>query len=573
MKWNRDKLVKKYVQFFKKKGHKEIANASLIPENDPTVLFTTAGMHPLVPFLLGEKHPAGKRLVSIQRCIRTVDIGDVGDEFHMTFFEMLGNWSLGDYFKKEAVEMSYEFLTKVLGFDAEKLCVTVFEGDKDAPRDEESVKAWSGLGIPKERIFYLGKKDNWWGPAGEIGPCGPDTEIFYDSGKKRCGKDCKPGCGCGKYVEVWNNVFMEYEKKKDGSFVLLKQKNVDTGMGVERTVAMLNGFKSVYEIEEFALVVEKIRRLAKKYDEASGRIIADHITAAVFILGDEKGVAPSNLGRGYVLRRLIRGAIRRGELIGVKDGFCADVAEAVIDVRGRAYLILKKKKEFILDEIKKEEEKFRSGLSKGLRKFENIKSKKVSGREAFLLFSSYGFPVEMTIELAKEKGMSVDIKGFEKEFKKHQEISRAGAEKKFKSGLADTNEETKKLHTVTHLLHAALRKVLGSEVEQRGSNITRERLRFDFNFERKMSDEEIKKVENLVNKWISRGLKVVKEEMSVGEARKKGAIGLFEEKYDGEVSVYSIGDVSCEMCAGPHIGNTRELGVFKIVKEESSAAG
>ncbi|MBI2523207.1 alanine--tRNA ligase [Candidatus Woesearchaeota archaeon] len=569
-------LKNKYFEFFKEKGHKLISSASLIPEHDPTVLFTTAGMHPLVPYLMGEKHPLGKKLVDVQKCIRTVDIEEIGDASHLTFFEMLGNWSLGDYWKKDAIEWSFEFLTskKWLGLDKNKLHVTVFAGDEDAPKDEESVGVWGSLGIPKERIFYLPKKDNWWGPAGSTGPCGPDTEMFYDTGKEKCGKDCKPGCGCGKYFEVWNDVFMQYNKTKDGKYVSLKQKNVDTGMGVERTAAMLQGKNTVYEIETFAPIMEKIQSEAKEQNIKSMRIIADHLRASTFILGEK--VIPNNLDQGYVLRRLIRRSIRHFRLLGIgRENFTSEIARIVIDIYKKDYAELNENNSFILEELEKEEKKFKKTLEIGLREFNKlVKSDlRITGREAFILFSSYGFPWEMTQELAEEKGLKVDKSEFEKEFKRHQQLSRAGAEKKFKGGLADSSEESKRLHTATHLLNEALRKIISKDIVQKGSNITPERLRFDFNFDRKLTEGETKKVEDIVNKKIKEAIPVKREEMSLEEAKKKHAQGVFEHKYADRVSVYSIGDFSIEICGGPHVKNTKELGKFKIIKEESSAAG
>jgi alanyl-tRNA synthetase len=573
-------LKRKYFEFFKEKKHALISSASLIPEHDPTVLFTTAGMHPLVPYLMGEKHPSGKRVVNVQKCIRTDDIDEVGDPFHLTFFEMLGNWSFGDYWKKEAIEWSFEFLTskKWLGLDKEKLCVTVFAGDKDAPRDEESAKIWLGLGIPKERIFYLPKSDNWWGPAGTTGPCGPDTEMFIDTGKEKCSKECKPGCSCGKYFEIWNDVFMQYNKTADGKYEPLKQKNVDTGMGVERTIAMLQNKETVFETELFKPIIERIKENSKeKSDIRSMRVIADHLKAATFILGDEKRIAPSNLDQGYILRRLIRKSIRHFRLLGIeKENFAAEIAKLIIGIYKDDYVELEKNKGFILEELEKEEKKFKRTLAAGLRQFNKIvrKNNKITGKDAFLLFSSYGFPLEMTEELAKEKNLEINKEEFEKEFRKHQELSRAGAEKRFKGGLADSSEETKKLHTATHLLNEALRVVLKDRnIAQKGSNITPERLRFDFNFERKLTPEELKEVEDLVNQKIKEALPVKKEEMTLAEAKKQGAQGVFEGKYGEKVSVYSIGDFSKEVCGGPHVSNTSELGHLKIKKEESSAAG
>ncbi len=569
-------LKKKYFEFFKEKGHKLISSASLIPEHDPTVLFTTAGMHPLVPYLMGEKHPLGKRLVDVQKCIRTGDIDEVGNASHLTFFEMLGNWSLGNYWKKDAIEWSFEFLAskKWLGLDKNKIYVTVFAGDKDAPKDEESADIWKSLGVPEERIFYLPKKDNWWGPAGSTGPCGPDTEMFYDTGKEKCGRECKPGCSCGKYFEVWNDVFMQYNKTKDGKYEPLKQKNVDTGMGVERTAAMLQGKNTVYEIETFAPIMKKIQIEAKERNARSMRVIADHLRASAFILAEK--VAPSNLDQGYVLRKLIRRSIRHSRLLGIgRENFTSEIAKIVIDIYKNDYAELNENKSFILEELEKEEKKFKKTLEIGLREFNKLikQDSKITGKEAFILFSSYGFPWEMTQELAEEKGLKVDKSDFEKEFKKHQDLSRVGAEKRFKGGLADSSEESKRLHTATHLLNEALRKVISKDIVQKGSNITPERLRFDFNFERKLTEGETKKVEDLVNQKIKEAIPIKREEMSLEEAKKKHAQGLFEHKYTGRVSVYSMGDFSVEICGGPHVGNTKELGKFKIIKEESSAAG
>ena len=570
-------LKKKYFEFFKEKRHKLISSASLIPEHDPTVLFTTAGMHPLVPYIMGEPHPAGKRLVDVQKCIRTGDIDEVGDTSHLTFFEMLGNWSLGDYWKKEAIEWSLDFLTskKWLGLDKNKLHVTVFAGDKDAPRDEESSKIWQSLGIPKERIFYLPKEDNWWGPAGTIGPCGPDSEMFMDTGKEKCNEDCKPGCSCGKYFEVWNDVFIQYNKTKEGKYIPLKQKTVDTGMGIERTAAMLQGKKNVFETELFKPIIDKIDENSKKPNIRSMRIVADHLKAAVFILSEN--VTPSNLDRGYILRRLIRKSMRHFRILGIeKENFTSEIAKSAIKIYKDDYLELNENKNFILEELEKEEKKFKRTLEKGLKEFNKLieKGMKITGKDAFLLFSSYGFPLEMTEELAEEKNLSLNKEEFGKEFKKHQELSRFGAEKRFRGGLADISEETKKLHTATHLLNEAIRVVLKNKnIVQKGSNITKDRLRFDFNFDRKLTPEEIKKVEDLVNEKIKRGLEVKKEEMPLEEAKKKNAQGVFEHKYSERVSVYTIGNFSIEICGGPHVKNTKELGTFKIIKEESCAAG
>ena len=689
-------LKRKYIEFFKQYNHKEIPNASLIPENDPTVLFTTAGMHPLVPFLAGQKHPAGKKLVNVQRCIRTGDIHEVGNDYHLTFFEMLGNWSLGDYFKEEAIKMSYEFLTskKWLNLSPEKLAISVFKGDKDAPRDEESAKIWIQLGIPKERIAYLPKKDNWWGPAGLTGPCGPDTEMFCWNSPKPVPK--KFDSSDKNWVEIWNDVFMQYEKTKINAilvdaihclfdesrklnkellnllqsyntklivvtnadlkdeknqplselkkqnievftingkpektnpeyfkkllakynlktneiiyfdhakenvsaakrininsglfqnvqqiktfideniytFLSLKQKNVDTGMGVERTVTVLQQKNSVYETESFSPIINKIKGLAKIKNERSIRIIADHLKASVFILAE--GIQPSNLEQGYVLRRLIRTSIRHGRLLGIENDFTTPIAKEVIKIYPE-YEILNKNKDFIFMQLKKEEEKFKKTLSLGLRQFEKlIKNKKITGKGAFILFSTYGFPLEMTEDLAKEHKIKLNKKEFEKEFKKHQELSRTATKGRFRSGLIDESETTTKLHTATHLLHAALRQILGKHVQQKGSNITPERLRFDFSHDKKLTQEEIKKIETLVNKKIKESLPIASEEMTPEEAKKQGALGFFEHKYGDKVSVYTIKDFSKEICTGPHVKNTKEIGKFKIIKEEAVASG
>lgn len=576
----RKELIESYLNFFKERGHEVIPNAPLIPEHDPTVLFTTAGMHPLVPFILGEEHPAGKRLVNVQKCIRTTDIEEVGDDTHLTFFEMLGNWSLGDYWKEDAIKFSYEFLTskKWLGLNKDRIHVSVFSGDELIAKDEESAKIWMKLGIPKERIWFFGKEHNFWGPAGLTGPCGPSTEIFYDTGKEKCSEKCNPSCNCGKYFEIWNDVFMEYNKTSEGKYEKLKRKTVDTGVGVERTVAMLQSKSNVYDIEVFSPIIEKIKNLANipkptSEQEKSIRIISDHLKAATFILAEH--VSPSNIDRGYVLRRLIRKAIRHGRLLGLQD-FSKIIVEEVIKIYEKDYKHLIEHKPFILSEIEKEEKRFLKTLEKGLKKFEEIVSnikETVSGKDAFDLYQSYGFPIEMTQELAKERGFEVDVEGFKLEFKKHQQISRQATEKRFKGGLADITKEATKLHTATHLLHQALRDVLGKHVRQHGSHITSERLRFDFNFNRKLTQEEIRKVEEIVNRKIKEDLPVWKEEMTLDEAKKRGALAFFGEKYGKKVFVYFIGDYSKEVCGGPHVKNTKELGRFKIIKEEGVGAG
>ena len=649
-----------FLKFFESKGHKVIPSASVIPENDPTVLFTTAGMHPLVPYLMGEKHPMGTRLTDVQKCIRTGDIDDVGDPSHLTFFEMLGNWSLGDYFKEQMIPWSWEFLTSKewLGLDPNRLAFTVFAGDEDCPRDEEAANLWRKQGVKDDHLFYLPKKHNWWGPAGVTGPCGPDTEMFIIKDQPPCGPDCSPACSCGRYLEIWNDVFMQYEKQADGTFIPLKQKNVDTGMGLERTYCVLKGVKTVYETEIFAGIIGKIEELSgKKYgqDEETTkaiRIISDHMRTATFIIGDDRGVTPSNVDQGYVLRRLIRRAVRHGMKLGMPEGFTCEIAKVIIDQYKDNYPELDRNGEHILEQLRLEEERFQRTLKKGMAEFEKVfaniqkltngfdtvrqalkdsftpeviermkqmeatannvgstfrptpemqetiaefkkfgeavetikafgekldkyrtGSATIDGRSAFKLYDTYGFPIEITCEMAAEKGLTVDVDGFNERFRKHQENSHAGAEQRFKGGLADNSEETAKLHTATHLLHAALRKVLGPEVAQKGSNITAERLRFDFSFGRKMTDEEKKEVERLVNESIQAAVPVVCEEMTVAEAKAQGAIGLFESKYGERVKVYTMGEFSKEICGGPHAANTGDLKSFKIKKEEASSAG
>nr|WP_314780191.1 alanine--tRNA ligase [uncultured Treponema sp.] len=583
-----DELRSKYIDFFKSKGHVEISGRSLIPENDPTVLFTTAGMHPLVPYLMGEPHPAGTRLTDVQKCVRTGDIDDVGDASHLTFFEMLGNWSLGDYFKKESISYSFEFLTdeKYLGIPIDKLSFTVFEGNEDAPRDEESASIWESLGVSKDRIFFLPKEDNWWGPAGETGPCGPDTEIFIDTGKPACGSNCRPGCNCGKYVEIWNNVFMQYHKNMDGSYSPLERKCVDTGMGVERTVAMLQGKPSVYNTEAFTSIIKSIEDISGvKYGDnektyTSIRIIADHVRTACFILGDPKTTLPSNIGAGYVLRRLIRRAVRHGKKLGIDGNFLSVPASAVIAQNAGFYTELKENETLILTELKAEEDKFLETLKKGEAEFEKMlpnllknPKKIIPGRMAFKLYDTYGFPIELTEELASESGLTVNREEFDEAFKKHQELSRAGSEQVFKGGLADHSEQTTAYHTATHLLHKALRMVLGDHVQQKGSNITAERLRFDFSHPEPMTEAEKKEVERLVNEAIKADLPVTMEVMPLEEAKKIGAMALFGEKYEDVVKVYKIGDFSTEVCGGPHVEKTGILGNFVIKKEQSSSSG
>jgi len=583
-----NELRRIYIDFFKEKGHAEIAGKSLIPENDPTVLFTTAGMHPLVPYILGEPHPAGKMLVDCQKCMRTDDIDEVGDSAHLTFFEMLGNWSLGDYFKKDAIAFSYEFLTspRWLGFKPDSLSVTVFAGDAEVPPDNEAAENWKSIGIPKERIHFLPRKDNWWGPAGQTGPCGPDTEMFIDTGIPACGPDCKPGCNCGKFIEVWNDVFMQYNKTLDGKYLPLAQKTVDTGMGVERTLAMIQGKKTVFETELFWPIIEHLQKITgKQYGsdnvvDTSFRIIADHLRSSVFIIGDDRGVKPSNLGQGYILRRLIRRTIRHGRKLGLEGSFLGTLALDVITINEGFYPELRERAEMITTELGLEEERFSETLQKGEKEFEKLlpnlmknPQKIIPGRVAFRLYDTYGFPIEITEELAREHGMGVDRKGFDEAFEKHQELSKAGAEKIFKGGLADHSEMTTRLHTATHLLHKALRMVLGTHVAQKGSNITVERLRFDFSHPQPMTEEQVRKVEAIVNEQIARKLPVTMEVMTIEEARASGAIALFGEKYAEKVKVYTIGDFSKEVCGGPHVENTSVLGKFVIQKEQSSSSG
>ncbi len=572
-------LRRKYIEFFKEHGHKEIPSSPVVPENDPTVLFTTAGMHPLVPYLLGEPHPEGKRLTDYQKCIRTGDIEDVGDNSHLTFFEMLGNWSLGDYFKNESIHMSYELLDKVLGFDMNKISVTCFEGEGDIPRDDEAASYWVDAGIPKERIYFLGRKHNWWGPAGETGPCGPDTEIFYDTGKEPCSPNCDPSCSCGKYLEIWNNVFMQYNKTKDGKYEPLAQKNVDTGMGLERVIGLLEGKSSVYETELFEAELSKIKELSKAYNEQSARIIADHLRTSIFMIID--GVRPSNVDQGYILRRLLRRAIRHMRKIELDANLVNVLIETFIDkALYEMYPETTKNKETIIEVIVQEKDKFIKTLENGEKEFNKNAQKakdegtnKLAGEVVFRLYDTFGFPPEMTLELANENGLTFDMEEFNKLFKEHQDKSRAGAEQKFKGGLADHSEQTTAYHTATHLLHKALQIVLGPHATQKGSNLTAERLRFDFANPAKLTPEELKKVEDIVNEQIQRDLKVTCEEMSLDEARESGATGLFENKYGEKVKVYTIGDFSKEICGGPHVEHTGDMGHFKIIKEEAVSSG
>ena len=566
----------KYLNFFKEHGHTVIPSASLIPENDPSVLFTTAGMQPLVPYLLGEKHPDGKRLTDYQKCVRTNDIDEVGDNRHLTFFEMLGNWSLGDYFKEESIQMSFDFLTKELGIPVEKLSVTCFAGDEDCPRDDVSAECWKKAGILDGHIYFYGKDDNWW-IAGEEGPCGPDTEMFYDTGKPACGPDCQPSCDCGKYVEIWNNVFMEYFKSQNG-YSKLKQKNVDTGLGLERMTMLLQGKKTPFDTELFAPIMNKLEELQKEDIIESRRIIAEHLRSSMMIISD--GGRPSNIDRGYVLRRLIRRMIRHMNKLQIDLNELSNLIELNVETLKEMYPDLEKNKETIKSVINEEKDKFVKTLAHGEREFQKEMKKaqeqgktEIDGQVVFKLYDTYGFPPEVTKDLAQENNMTIDMKKFDELFKAHQEKSRMGSTQKFKGGLADQNEKTIAYHTATHLLHQALKTVLGDHVKQSGSNITEERLRFDFTHPQKMTKEEIQEVEDLVNEQIKRDLPVTCEEMSYEDAKKSGAIGLFTDKYGDKVKVYTIGDFSKEICGGPHVTHTGDMGTFKIKKEESSSSG
>ncbi len=567
-------IRKKYLEFFKKHGHVVIPSAPLIPENDPSVLFTTAGMQPLVPYLLGEKHPEGKRLTDYQKCVRTNDIEEVGDNRHLTYFEMLGNWSLGDYFKEESIAMSFEFLTKELGIPVEKLSVTVFAGDEDCPRDEVAASAWKKAGILDGHIYYYGKDDNWW-IAGEEGPCGPDTEMFYDTGKPACSADCQPSCDCGKYVEIWNNVFMEYFKDKDG-YRKLKQQNVDTGLGLERMAMLLQGKETPFDTELFSPIMKKLEELQKVDNIESRRIIAEHLRSSMMLIAD--GGRPSNIDRGYILRRLIRRMIRHLNKLQIDLNELSTLIEINVENLKEMYPELEKNKEIIIATMLEEKDKFVKTLANGEKEFQKAinklqETKTIPGDVVFKLYDTYGFPPEVTKELAEENGYEINLKEFDELFKKHQEKSRAGSEQKFKGGLAEQTEETIAYHTATHLLNAALKQVIGKDAHQRGSNITVDRMRFDFNCDHKLTDEEKKQVEDLVNQWIEEGLPVTKQEMSKEDAINSGAECMFIEKYPDIVTVYSIGTVSKELCGGPHVNNTKELGRFKIKKEESSSSG
>ena len=606
-----DELRDLYLKFFESKGHKIIPGASVIPENDPTVLFTTAGMHPLVPYLMGAmEHPAGTRLTDVQKCVRTGDIDEVGDAAHLTFFEMLGNWSLNDYFKREAISWSFEFLTTKLGFKPEQLNVTVFRGEgKEGeagyiPADEEAVEIWKSLGLPDERIFRLPREDNWWGPAGTTGPCGPDTEMFIDTGKEKCGAECRPGCHCGKYIEIWNDVFMQYNKNEEGKFVPLGRHNVDTGMGVERTICMMSGAPTVYDTEIFAPIMAKIDELsapvaedtAERSETAEGRdgtelsaedrlkarrVIADHMRTATFILCDPKGgVKPGNVGANYVLRRLIRRAVRFARQLGIAEGFTVKMAEVICEKYKHVYPELAANLAQCRDDLAQEEKRFNATLDKGEAMYKKVAEQlklhgqnQISGKTAFKLYDTFGFPIELTLEMAAKDGLTVDKAGFDEANLKHQELSRTTSAGSFKAGLQDNSEVVTRMHTATHLLHAALHQVLGPTANQKGSNITAERLRFDFAWPQKLTDEQKTAIEKLVNEWIEQGIEVSKKMTTVEEAKAEGAMALFGAKYGDQVSLYSIGDISKEICCGPHVANTKELGSFKIKKEEASSAG
>ena len=583
-----DELRTAFLSFFAEHGHALIPSASLVPENDPTALFISAGMHPLVPFLLGESHPEGRRLANVQKCLRTDDIEEVGDISHNTFFEMLGFWSLGDYWKQDSLRWTLEWFTRVLGLEQERISVTVFAGDSDAPRDDEAVQVWLELGIPQERIYYLPKKDNWWGPAGKTGPCGPDSELFYDTGRPKHGPACQPGCNCGKYIEIGNNVFMQYNKTAEGTFEPLKQRNIDVGLGLERTLCVLLGTEDVYSTDLFTPIVQRIRELQEHRGSKDAlpseqvqrlvHIIADHLRAATFIIAD--GVTPSNVEQGYICRRLIRRAVRCGHELGIPGAFTADVAQAVITRFGPIYPELEQRQDIILNALTQEEERFGRTLERGLREFEKLEEglhqrgeTVLAGEAVFRLFDTFGFPPALTAELARERGLSIDLDSFNTLFKQHQERSRLANQEKFAGGLADHSERTMRLHTATHLLQQALRDVLGTHVRQMGSNITPERLRFDFSHPRKLTPGEIQRVEEIVNQQIQRNLQTTMEIMPFQQALAQGALAFFGERYGDLVKVYKIGDYSMEVCGGPHVQHTGSMGRFHIIKAESIGQG
>jgi alanyl-tRNA synthetase len=583
-----DQLRQSFLSFFAERGHTIIPSAPLVPENDPTALFISAGMQPLVPYLLGESHPAGRRLTNVQKCLRTDDIEEVGDISHNTFFEMLGFWSLGDYWKQDSQRWTLEWFTQVLGLDQERISVTVFAGDNDAPRDDEAARIWLQLGIPQERIYYLPKKDNWWGPAGTTGPCGPDSELFYDTGLPKHGPDCRPGCSCGKYIEIGNNVFMQYNKTAQGTFEPLKQRNIDVGLGLERTLCVVLGTEDVYSTDLFIPIVQRIHELRTRQgrkvqiepeqEQRLVRIIADHLRAVTFLIAD--GVTPSNVEQGYICRRLIRRAVRCGHELGISGAFTAEVAQAVIERYGSIYPELDHYRTSIASELTREEERFGRTLARGLREFEKVEQglrkqgqAVVPGEVVFRLFDTFGFPPTLTAELAQERGLTADLEGFDTLFKQHQERSRQANTEKFKGGLSDHSERTTQLHTATHLLQQALRDVLGTHVHQMGSNITPQRLRFDFSHPTKLTSGEIKRVEDIVNRQIQRDLPVTMEVMPLQQALDQGALAFFGERYGDLVKVYKIGDYSMEVCGGPHVQHTGAMGHFRILKAENIGQG
>jgi len=582
-------LKKLWIDFYTQRGHVEIPSASVVPDNDASVLFINSGMHPLVPYLMGESHPSGKRLCNIQKCVRTGDIDDVGDPTHLTFFEMMGNWSLGDYFKKEKVAWTWEFITGKdwLNIDPKLISVTCFEGDNTAPKDTESAQYWKEQGVPASRIYYLNKSENWWQLPSGTGPCGSCSESFYDTGKKGCGKDCNPSCNCGKYIEIGNDVYMEYIIDSAGSKPKLnKQKNVDTGFGLERLLCLVNGYKNVYDSELFAPAIKKVaesmgtKTTSLTEDSLTKiRVLCEHTRAAVAILAD--GVIPSNTGQGYVLRRLIRRAVRMANALGLERGIYVWLIDFFAGYLGEYYQEIKSNLSLIKTEFDKEVSKFEKTLAQGIKEFEKVLKfvggAVLSGKTAFKLYETYGFPIELTKELASERGMTINMDEYEHAKQKHTQASQTANAGAFKGGLADTTGTTTALHTSTHLLHSALRSVFGNDLHQKGSNITPERLRFDFNLDHKMTPEQIKDVEQRVNKMIQSKLVITHKEMNLEDAKKLGAIGIFNSKYGEKVKVYFVGNekspTSVEFCGGPHVTNTKELGIFKIQKEESVSAG
>jgi alanyl-tRNA synthetase len=583
-----DELRQRFLSFFAERGHTPLPSAPLVPENDPTALFMSAGMQPLVPYLLGESHPGGRRLTNVQKCLRTDDIEEVGDSSHNTFFEMLGFWSLGDYGKQDSLRWTLEWFTRVLGLEQERISVTVFAGDSDAPRDDEAVQVWLTLGIPRERISALPKKDNWWGPAGQTGPCGPDSELFYDTGRPRHSSDCQPGCTCGKYLEIGNNVFLQYHKTAEGTYEPLSQCNIDVGLGLERTLCVQQGVSSVYATDLFAPIMQRIDELRERaqgkavlpsgQEQHLARIIADHLRAATFILSD--GVVPSNVEQGYICRRLIRRAVRCGHELGLPRPFTAEVARVVLARYGSVYPELLERRETIMNELRREEERFGQTLLRGLREFQKLEDGLrqcgepiLTGELVFRLFDTFGFPPSLTEELARERGLSADLEGFDTLFKQHQERSRRANVQKFQGGLADASERTTRLHTATHLLQQALRDVLGTHVHQMGSNITPQRLRFDFSHPTKLTGEEIRHVEEIVNAQIWRGLQTTVEVMPLQQALDQGALAFFGDRYGQQVKVYRIGDYSMEVCGGPHVQQTGGMGRFHILKVETIGNG